>query len=62
MKIEELISRINLLYKKSKEEGLSEEEKIEQKELRQQYINNIKRNFRAQLETVEKKEPNKIKH
>jgi len=55
MKLEELVSRINFLYKKSREEGLTEEEKIEQQALRQKYIENVKRNFRAQLDTIEKK-------
>lgn len=55
MNIEELIKRINYLYKKSQESGLSEEEKEEQKQLRQKYINNIKRNFRAQLDMIDKK-------
>lgn len=55
MKVEELVNRINFLYKKSKEEGLTEEEKIEQKALRQKYIDNVKRNFRVQLDTIKKK-------
>jgi uncharacterized protein YnzC (UPF0291/DUF896 family) len=55
MNIEEVIKRINALYKKSQETGLTEEEKEEQKNLRQRYIDNVKRNFRQQLETVEKK-------
>jgi uncharacterized protein YnzC (UPF0291/DUF896 family) len=55
MNIEALIARINYLYKKSVEEGLTEEEKLEQKELREKYLENFRRNFRAQLETVEKK-------
>lgn len=54
MKIEEVVERINFLYKKSQGEGLTEEEKIEQQKLRQHYINNVKRNFRAQLECVKK--------
>ena len=57
MKIEEVIERINFLYKKSQEEGLTDEEKIEQKELRQRYIDNVKRNFRAQLDTIERIPP-----
>jgi uncharacterized protein YnzC (UPF0291/DUF896 family) len=58
MKIEDIISRINYLYKKSTTEGLTETEKLEQKELREKYLENFRRNFRAQLETVEKKQRN----
>ena len=54
MNIDELTSRINYLYKKSKEEELSGEEKLEQQELRQKYIDNVKRNFKAQLDTIKK--------
>ena len=36
--MDELIKRINELYAKSKNEGLSEEEKTEQAELRKKYI------------------------
>jgi uncharacterized protein YnzC (UPF0291/DUF896 family) len=52
--MDELTKRVNFLYKKSKEEGLTEEEKIEQQQLRQKYIDNVKRNFRAQLDTIKK--------
>lgn len=52
MKIEEVINKINFLYKKSKEEGLNEEEKILQGKLRQRYIDNVKRNFKTQLDTI----------
>lgn len=55
MKLEELIERINYLYKKSKEEGLTEEEKQEQQVLRRDYIDRIKNNFRAQISQVKKK-------
>jgi len=58
MNIDELTARVNFLYKKSKEEGLTEEEKVEQQELRQRYIDNVKRNFRSQLDTIKKVEPN----
>ena len=54
MKIEEVIERINFLYKKSKNEGLTEDEKIEQQKLRQRYIDNVKRNFRSQLDGVKR--------
>lgn len=52
--MDDLTKRINYLYKKSKEEGLTEEEKIEQQELRQKYIDNVKRNFKSQLDTIKK--------
>lgn len=54
MNIEELTARVNFLYKKSKEEGLTENEKVEQQELRQRYIDNVKRNFKSQLDTIKK--------
>jgi len=56
MKIEEVIEEINFLYKKSQESGLTEAEKNRQQVLRRRYIDNVKRNFKAQLETIEKKE------
>lgn len=58
MNIEQLIERINFLYKKSQEEGLTEDEKKEQEVLRRRYIDNVKANFRAQLNTVKKKGSN----
>lgn len=58
MKIDDVIKRINELYKKSKEVGLDDKEKEEQQELRRIYIDNVKNNFRAQLETVELKKRN----
>lgn len=54
-KIDDVIKRINELYKKSKEEGLNEAEKEEQQILRRRYIDNVKANFRVQLEGVELK-------
>lgn len=53
--IDDVIKRINELYKKSKEEGLTEKEKEEQQILRRRYIDNVKANFRVQLEGVELK-------
>ncbi|MBS5949432.1 MAG: DUF896 domain-containing protein [Clostridium sp.] len=58
MKMDNVIKRINELYKKSKEEGLNESEKEEQQILRRRYIDSVKSNFRAQLETVELKKKN----
>lgn len=46
------INRINALYHKSKAEGLTDEEKAEQKELRQEYIEAIRKNMRANLNQI----------
>ncbi|MCH5138403.1 DUF896 domain-containing protein [Clostridiaceae bacterium UIB06] len=54
MKIEEVIERINFLYKKSKNEGLTEDEKVEQQKLRQRYIDNVKRNFRSPFDGIKR--------
>ncbi|MBY0759583.1 MULTISPECIES: DUF896 domain-containing protein [Sellimonas] len=53
---EERIRRINELYHKSKAEGLTEEEKIEQKILRQEYIDAFRENLRGQLNNISIKE------
>ena len=58
MKMDDVIKRINELYKRSKEEGLNDSEKEEQQILRRRYIDSVKSNFRAQLETVEPKKRN----
>ena len=52
MKIEEVIENINFLYKKSQEEGLTEEEKELQALCRKRYLDNVKRNFKAQLDGI----------
>lgn len=49
---EEKIQRINVLYHKSKTEGLTEEEKIEQQQLRRQFIDDFKRNLRGNLDNI----------
>ena len=48
-----VIKRINELYHKSKESGLTEEEKQEQAELRKRYIANFRANFREQLNNID---------
>lgn len=53
---EEKIRRINELYHKAKEEGLTEEEKKEQKILRQEYIEAFRENLRGQLNNISIKE------
>lgn len=54
---DEKIKRINELYKKSKAEGLTEEEKKEQKVLRAEYVDAFRRNLRGQLNNISIKEP-----
>ena len=49
----EKIARINELYKKSKAEGLSEEEKKEQALLRKEYVASVKANLRNQLNNID---------
>ena len=49
---QEKINRINELARKSKGEGLTPEEKEEQKKLRTEYIANIRMNLRAQLDNI----------
>lgn len=49
---EKKIARINELYRKSKAEGLNDEEKKEQQILRREYIDSVKRNLTAQLDSI----------
>ena len=53
MVLEEKIARINELYRKSKAEGLTEEEKKEQDLLRKEYIANVRMNLKAQLDSID---------
>ena len=53
---EDKIARINALYKKSKAEGLTEEEAKEQHALRQEYLDNVRKNLRNQLNNIDVKE------
>ena len=46
------IARINALAKKAGEQGLTDEEKQEQKALRQEYIAAFKQNLAYQLENL----------
>ena len=48
----EKIARINELARKAKGEGLTEEEKIEQKALRAEYVQAFRKNLAAQLENT----------
>ena len=51
--MEEKIKRINELYHKSKAEGLTPAEAKEQKELRSEYIANIRASLRGQLNNID---------
>lgn len=53
MNMEERIKRINELYHKSKAEGLNEAEKEEQEKLRKEYVENVRRNLRSQLDNID---------
>lgn len=50
---QEKIQRINELYRKSQAEGLSEAEKKEQDLLRKEYIANVKKSLRNQLNNID---------
>lgn len=50
---QKLIQKINFLAKKSKEVGLTEEEKIEQANLRKEYLRLFKEGFKKQLDSIE---------
>lgn len=52
MVTKEQIERINQLARKSKSEGLTEEEREEQQALRRVYIDSFKANLKAQLENI----------
>lgn len=49
---QEMIDRINALYHKSQDTGLTQEEKEEQQMLRKQYIEAIRTNMRANLNNI----------
>lgn len=51
------ISRINELYRKSKAEGLTEEEKEEQLRLRNEYVAAFHNNLRGTLDKMKIKYP-----
>lgn len=53
MDIDALVERINQLARKQKESGLNEEELLERAKLREIYLQNIRRNFRQQLDSIE---------
>ena len=56
MNLGEKIKRINELYHKSQEEGLTQVEKEEQARLRAEYVANVRANLRGQLDNVDIRE------
>ena len=50
------IDRINELYKKNKIEGLTDEEKIEQSLLREEYLEAVRKNFKSTMKTIKLKD------
>ena len=52
MKMDDVIARINALAKKSKTEGLTEEELAERDKLRRIYIDSVKSNLIGQLDNT----------
>ena len=52
MTMEEKIARINELAHKAKAEGLTDEEREEQAQLRRDYIDAVKANLKSQLDTL----------
>ena len=50
------IERINELYRKSKAEGLTPEEKEEQTKLREEYLYVCRKNLRSQLDRIDIRE------
>ncbi|WP_125116652.1 DUF896 domain-containing protein [Agathobaculum sp. Marseille-P7918] len=49
---DEKIARINALAKKAKTEGLTDEEKAEQKALREEYVAGFRKSLKAQLDNT----------
>lgn len=58
---EEKIQRINILARKQKAEGLTDEEKAEQTQLRREYIDSFKRSLINELEHTYIVEPDGTK-
>ncbi len=52
MNMDERIARINALYHKSQNEGLTAEEKAEQARLRKEYVASVRANLRGQLDNI----------
>ncbi len=49
---DEKVARINALARKARTEGLTEEEKAEQAELRREYVDAVKQSLQANLDNT----------
>lgn len=52
MNMDERIARINELYHKSQNQGLTEAEKEEQARLRKEYVESVRNNLKVQLDNI----------
>lgn len=50
---QEKIERINALYKKQKSVGLDAAEKEEQQRLRKEFLSDVRRNLKSQLDNID---------
>ena len=57
MNMDERIAKINELYHKSQNEGLTDEEKELQTKLRAEYVASVRANLRGQLEHMSIQKP-----
>jgi len=62
MEMDQLINRINELSRKSKSEGLTEQELAERDRLRKQYLSIFKNNFRQELNRIEVVDESPVQH
>ncbi|GAB4072668.1 DUF896 domain-containing protein [Barrientosiimonas marina] len=53
----EKLNRINELAHKAKEDGLTDGEKKEQKELREEYLQNVRKSFKNELKSMSVRDP-----
>lgn len=51
--MKQIVPRINELAKKAKAEGLTELEKVEQKDLQEKYVKRFRENFKSQIEMMQ---------
>lgn len=62
MEMKEMIARINFLAAKKRTEGLTEGELIEQKELYEAYLGNIRAQVKQKLDSITFVDENTVKH